>query len=191
MGRSAKVVEYGLVDEAMELMFRQGLGPQVTAKLLNRRHRNELTVPLNYQNVQNWRKSIPGHQLAVLEKEAAERFYIDPIKEVRAELELVRGDILPLLLDELAEGGDVKDAERLFRMFMAAWDRVAKIEKLIEPRSEMKNQYIQINQQFNDFMRLFQEIYPRLCEDCRSLFIEASIGEAVIDVTATPIKEVS
>lgn len=182
MGRASKVVEYDLVDETMDLMFRQGLGPQVTAKLLNRRHLGEFTVDLNYQNIQNWRDTIPGHQLAVLEKESAQRFYIDPIKEVRAELELVRGDILPLLLDELKDGGDVKDAERLFRMFMAAWDRVAKIEKLIEPRSEMKNQYIQINQQFNDFMRLFQEIYPKLCNECQNLFFDAS-GEAIIDVT--------
>ncbi len=189
MGRAAKIVEYGLVDEAMDLMFRQGLGPQVTAKIINRRHRLELPSLLNYQNVQNWRDSIPRHQLKALQDESAQRFYIDPIKEVRAELELVRGDILPLLLEEL-DGGDVKDAERLFRMFMSAWDRVAKIEKLIEPRSEMKNQYIQINQQFNDFMRLFQELYPRLCHECQALFLDAS-GEAVIDVIATPPKEVS
>lgn len=189
MGRVSKVVEYGLVDEAMELMFRKGLGPQVTAKILNRWHRRELPVPLNYQNVQNWRDTIPKHQLKALEEESVQRFYIDPIKEIRAELELVRGDILPLLTENLEDGGDVKDAERLYRMFIQSWDRVAKIEKLIEPRSEMKAKYIQINQQFNDFMQLFQELYPRLCGECQSLFLDAT-NERVIDAVTEPLQEV-
>lgn len=189
MGRASKVVEFGLVDEAMDLMFHKGLGPTVTAKILNRRHERELPVPLNYQNLQNWRDTIPRHQLKALEEESAQRFYIDPIKEIRAELELVRSEIYPLLLDNLATGGEVKEAEKLFKMFLSAWDRVAKIERIIEPRSEMKAKYIQINQQFNDFMQLFQELYPRLCKECQSLFLDTT-SERVIDIKTEPLPEV-
>jgi len=185
-GRQSKVKEFGIEAEVIELL-RRGQGPKVISDLLNKRH-PEFPIPLNHVNIISFREGLAPEVWKAMEMERVEEFYIKPVEKLRGEMELLRESAFPALLTAI-ERGDVKKVRILSKTFMDTWDRVARLEEVINPTGEMKAKVVHIQQQFNVMKDRLSDVFGRLCPDCRNIVMswgKEMAGPLVIDVRNEP-----
>jgi len=166
-GRVPKVIEFGLEQEVVELL-KQGMGPKVISDTLNKRH--NLTVKLNHVNIISFRNSLPSSIFKAIKNDHLEQFYVKPIEQLRGEMEVIRDRVYPELLRAI-ELKDARQIRVLEKVYVDTWDRVAKMEELINPTGEMKAKVIHIQQQFNLMKGHIEEVFSKLCPECRAIVL--------------------
>ncbi len=149
------------------LMARKG--PSIIAAELNAS--NDLPDPFNHVNIINFRDSLPAETLRAIElvdKERAMEFYLKPVEEAREQIQAFQDLVMPKLITALKQA-DLKAIRVYHKAFTDLFDRLAKIEGIVEPRQEIKAKYVQVNQQFNFVLnRLFRALRgPKMCDSCR------------------------
>jgi len=166
-GRTSKVVEYELEHEVIELL-KKGLGPKVIADTLNKRH--NLAKPLNHVNIIAFRDTLPLQIYQTIKEEHLQEFYVKPLERLRSEMNIIREHVFPELVKAI-EIADTRKIRVLERAFMDTWDRIAKMEDIINPTGEMKAKVIHIQQQFNLFKDHIDKTFSKLCPECRAMVL--------------------
>ena len=189
----SKVVAYDIREEVVDLLVR-GKGPAVIAGILNAEH--SFPVPLNHVNIINFRNSLGEKMLATIDRKKQtelQRVFMKPLEEARSEMAEIRDRVLPAYFLEISKDApDTKLLMAYHKVFTDTFDRMAKLEGIIEPRGAIRDQYIQINQQFNDVIGKLVDVMADMCPTCRSLLIDR-LGNLQPDhkevITVDPLRD--
>jgi len=150
--------------ETIEIM-KQGNGPLTTARILNNRH-PDLPKKINHVNVISFRDSLPEGIFKAVQAQRPEDQYIDPAQRLMAELKGLRETIYPKLMAAV-EAKDSRMVMALSKTFMATWDRMAKIEEMMNPKADLKSREREIQKEFENIKKQITTAFDQLCPECR------------------------
>lgn len=175
MGRISKIRRLDLEREVMELR-QKGFGPQTIAKALNERHNLKGADEIIFTNVYNFLQSVPKAMKDAITEEHVEQYYIQPLNQMKTDLNDLHSLLLPKAKAILSQDKAVltKDEVMSLQTFLRHWeelfDRIAKVEGILNPSETIKAKNVIIIHQFNAIKELVNEIVGS-CESCREKFL--------------------